>query len=121
MLKNIKLMESVDCQETVSRLECWDRGEVWGVAEGGWDWGVGLDLANMLRSLAFIGEAGGAGDGYLHSILERPPAAGSATSPTGSEQEARDEEGAVTFQQFNDEGCAKLLGMERKGVKKIGG
>lgn len=32
------------------------------MAEGRWDWGVGLDLANMLRSLAFIPEAGGASE-----------------------------------------------------------
>lgn len=39
-----------------------------------------------------------------------------ATPAAGSRQGPGSEEGAVmTSQQFSDKGCAKLLGMERKG------
>lgn len=68
------------------------------MAEGGWDWMVGLDLADKESGL-YSGGRGSQGMALGRAVLfkfyfrKATPAAGSAAWPEGSRQEARERKG----------------------------
>lgn len=105
----------------------WNAGMEGGVAEEGLDGVVGLDLLGRIKSLAFILEAVEEPLNGLEEGSDIPVpfqkghssrrvsllAGGGKTRSQGTKRVL-----LTSFQKLNDKGCAKSLGMERKGKKK---